>query len=274
MTTAPIKPVLIGRDPDPDELYANFRPIRYRYVMAYLHDTVEKVIGDDGNPDNVTRVAGEVMDVLPLTGVSYGVALYSGTTLSANVYLPDFYLDDMPHPPGNDFERRSHPYQQGAAIGSKFECGNRAIYVMRNDEVVWGGILWTREYSSGSATLAITAMSFDAYAYYRLIRQTLMFTAKINIYKIWYACLQQMLTDFTWKGEQYTKGGKTLYRNSGLDGNDGDRHKHGDTEQDQRVPWTGLTRSWKNKKTGKLVKHSQAPPRDFIERWPNNSPRI
>ena len=38
---------------------------------------------------------------------------------------------------------------RGMPLGSMFEVGNRAIYVMRNEEVVWGGILWTRSYSSG-----------------------------------------------------------------------------------------------------------------------------
>jgi hypothetical protein len=282
VTTTPAQPVLAGPTPDPDELYANFRPIRYRYVMAHLHDHYEEVRGSDGKVipgQSVLRKAGEVIDVLPMTGVSYGVGLYAGTTLGGQIFLPDFYLDQMPHPPANQFERLKHPYQEGAPIGAKFECGNRAIYVMRNEEVVWGGILWTREYSSGSATMSLSAMSWDAYIYYRLIRATIAFNGATNIYKIWYAVLKQLLTDFTWPGvpNGVDSHHNPRYKNSGMEGQDAHRHAGGESEVDQRVPWTGLTRTWYTTDSkGKRHRHdqSQAVARRFQESWQNNSPDI
>jgi hypothetical protein len=78
--------------------------------------------------------------------------------------------------------------------------GNTSLYIMRNDDVVWGGILWSRSYSSTDKTMAITGVSFDAYAYYRRIRKTVKFGTQTDRYTIARMLLRQMLNDFTITG--------------------------------------------------------------------------
>ena len=142
-------------------------------------------------PSTATHKAGELIAVLPMTAVTYAVGMYAGTELTGNVYLPDMSTSTRCHTRRcNDFERRAHPDQQGMPLGSMFECGNRAIYVMRNEKVVWGGILWSRSYTSGTPTLAITALSWEGYVYYRLLRSRSRSTKEINVYTIWYAVLK------------------------------------------------------------------------------------
>jgi len=198
MTT--IQDILQGTRPQQNELYANFKPVRYRYVMAYLHDQVDS--------DGIFHQAGELMAILPMTSVTYGVGIYAGTNMSGNVALPEMQLDLMPHPPLNKYERVPHPDVTGVPVGAMFECGNRAIYVMRNEEVVWGGILWSRDYSSDTPQLAITALSWEGYIYYRLLRLTIGFVAQTNMYTIWYAVLKAAFTDFNWMDDH---DGRDLY---------------------------------------------------------------
>jgi hypothetical protein len=252
-------PVYVGPTADTEGLYSAIKPVRYRYVMTYLHkETV----------DGVVHQPGEVIAVLPMTSVTYTVGMYAGTDMSGDVYLPGVHLDLMAHPPSNDYDRWPHPDQQGETIGSQFKCGNRALYVMRNEKVVWGGILWSRNYSSGSPTMSISGISWDGYIYYRWLRRTIKFAANINMYTIWYAAMKQTLTDFTWDGEEYTDShGVKKYRNSGFIGGEADRitrNAAGKQIKTVSVYWTGITRG--------LV--SNAPTAEFKESWPNNSPNI
>jgi hypothetical protein len=50
--------------------------------------------------------------------------------------------------------------------------GKHALYILRNDECVWGGIIWSREYQAKARSLKITALTFEAYLYSRLWRRT------------------------------------------------------------------------------------------------------
>jgi hypothetical protein len=188
--------------------------------------------------------------------------------MNGNVYLPETYIDLMPHQPGYTYERWPHPEQQGSTVGSMFACGNRAIYVMRNEEVVWGGILWTRSYTSGTPSLQISGISFDGYAYYRWLRRSVVFDPAVNQYIVWYAVLKQMLTDFTWQGtngagknsgmvaKTVGEGTKTTYYKSGP--------KKGKIKTISYTPWTGLTKN----------NHFNANATPYLEVWPNNSPDI
>jgi hypothetical protein len=53
--------------------------------------------------------------------------------------------------------------------------GRTAVYVMRNDVVVWGGIIWARKYQQQSKTLQVDASEFTSYLYHRHIWQTLVY---------------------------------------------------------------------------------------------------
>jgi hypothetical protein len=262
-----ISPIFTAPTAETEGMDASIKPVRYRYVMTYLHaETV----------DGVLHQPGEVIAVLSMTQVNYSVGMYAGTDMNGNVFLPDTYIDLMPHQPGYDYERWPHPEQQGATIGSMFACGNRAIYVMRNEEVVWGGILWTRSYTAGTPSLQISALSFDGYAYYRWLRRSVVFNPAINQYIVWYAVLQQLLTDFTWPGVYVrTKAnGDKVYKNSGMvDAVVGEGQvitkytsgpNKGDIKSISYTPWTGLTRN----------NHFNAKAQTYLDVWPKNSPAI
>jgi hypothetical protein len=230
-----VSPMLNSPVPGTDTMdSASIKPVRYRYVMAYLHDTLDI--------DGVTlHKAGEVLAILPMTSVTYGVGMYSGTEMTGTVYVPEMWLTQMPHTPLNDFARMIHPDQSGVPVGAMFECGNRALYVMRNEKVVWGGILWTRQYTSGSPTLNITGLSWDGYAYYRALRQSVVFLGLTNVYKIWHTVLSQMLNDFTLTGSA-----------------------NGSPAEVGVVPWTGISTTTK----------SNVAPVRYQDSWPNNNPKI
>jgi hypothetical protein len=141
---------------------------------------------------------------------------------------------------------------------------------------VWGGILWSRSYSSGSKTMAITGMSWDAYVYYRLLRKSIVFLGRkvkktvkdkdghdktihvreptVPVYHIWRSVLWNTLHDWNHQDDKHAKLGSVL---------DAIRNPDADPEKYKMVPWTGITRG-----------HSQATARNFQEQWPNNSPNI
>jgi hypothetical protein len=100
-------------------------------------------------------VSNSVIAELPFTGVSYQRVLrkageFSGTipVIAATADL-NIYEATMP--------------------------GRTGIYVMRNDQCVWGGIIWGRKYEESSKQLSIDASEFTSYFYHRHVWQTLLY---------------------------------------------------------------------------------------------------
>lgn len=60
--------------------------------------------------------------------------------------------------------------------------GKTALYVVRNDEAVWGGIIWGRTYDLVGRSLAISASEFTSYLSHRIIWKTYShsFTGKLS----------------------------------------------------------------------------------------------
>ena len=50
-----------------------------------------------------------------------------------------------------------------------------ALWIVRNEQLVWGGIIWTRRYHSDTGLLSLTASTFESYYARRRIRTTLDF---------------------------------------------------------------------------------------------------
>lgn len=50
--------------------------------------------------------------------------------------------------------------------------GKTALYVVRNNECVWGGLIWSRSYSVQSRQLSVSASEFTSYLHHRLIWKT------------------------------------------------------------------------------------------------------
>jgi hypothetical protein len=51
--------------------------------------------------------------------------------------------------------------------------GRTALYAYRNDQIVWGGIIWTREYQASGKALTLTGQTFESYAARRFPRSWL-----------------------------------------------------------------------------------------------------
>jgi hypothetical protein len=51
--------------------------------------------------------------------------------------------------------------------------GRTALYVVRNNECVWGGIIWSRSYSLTERSLSVSASEFTSYFYHRNIWKTI-----------------------------------------------------------------------------------------------------
>jgi hypothetical protein len=97
-------------------------------------------------------LSNEVIAELPLKGVSYERAIKSAGNFSADMPIIDstsaynMYEFTMP--------------------------GKTALYVVRNNECVWGGIIWSRSYSAADRQLSISGSEFTSYFYHRNIWKT------------------------------------------------------------------------------------------------------
>lgn len=61
--------------------------------------------------------------------------------------------------------------------------GRTGVYIMRNGVCVWGGIIWSREYSVKDRTLAVEGAEFLSYLYHRQIWQTIQYGSNfIGVY--------------------------------------------------------------------------------------------
>ena len=93
-----------------------------------------------------------VIAELPFTGVSYERALKTAGSFSGSIPVIDktaaysLYDNTMP--------------------------GRTSLYVVRNGECVWGGIIWSRSYSVIDRNLSVTATEFTSYFYHRNIWKT------------------------------------------------------------------------------------------------------
>jgi hypothetical protein len=98
-------------------------------------------------------LSNQVIAELPFTGVSYERVLRKAGGFSGSVPVIeatkkyDLYETTMP--------------------------GRTGLYVLRNGQCVWGGIIWSRKYDESSKTLTVDASEFPSYFYHRFIWKTL-----------------------------------------------------------------------------------------------------
>jgi hypothetical protein len=97
-------------------------------------------------------LSNAIIAELPFQGVSYERAIKSAGSFSGSIPVIDktsalsLYENTLP--------------------------GRTALYVVRNDECVWGGIIWSRSYSSQNRELSISGSEFTSYFYHRNIWKT------------------------------------------------------------------------------------------------------
>lgn len=100
----------------------------------------------------VDFLTNQVLAEIPFKGVSYERALNAAGSFSGTVPVLDvttaynLYENTMP--------------------------GKTALYVVRNDECVWGGMIWSRSYSLSSRELSVNANEFSSYLYHRNVWKT------------------------------------------------------------------------------------------------------
>jgi hypothetical protein len=98
-------------------------------------------------------LSNQVIAELPFTGVSYERKLIQAGNFSGSIPVIeatkkyDLYETTMP--------------------------GRTGIYVLRNGQCVWGGIIWSRSYDEGSKELTVDASEFTSYLYHRVVWKTL-----------------------------------------------------------------------------------------------------
>jgi len=102
-------------------------------------------------------LTNSIIAELPLTGVSFTQQLNQAGTFNAHLLLSGVNAEDL-----NVFN---------ATIP-----GRNGIYVDRDGVLVWGGVVWGRNYSSSNQELNITAREFESYFERRRITSTTSFT--------------------------------------------------------------------------------------------------
>lgn len=101
------------------------------------------------------RVLGELF----LGNVSLDCQLNNAGNMTAGLSLNDYRMDD------HDVLVRTQP-------------GRTAFWVYRENVIVWGGIIWSREYQSNGKSISITGQTFESYAAKRYPRGVLQKTVK------------------------------------------------------------------------------------------------
>jgi hypothetical protein len=100
----------------------------------------------------VDLMSNELLAEIPFTGVSYSRSLREAGEFSGSIAITEatanlsLYENTLP--------------------------GKTAIYVVRNNVCVWGGIIWTRSYDIVGKTLSISGSEFSSYFYKRVIWKT------------------------------------------------------------------------------------------------------
>ena len=97
-------------------------------------------------------LTNQVVAELPLTDVSYSKALKDAGQMSASVSIG--------------------PSTSPLSLYANTMPGKSGLYVMRNGECVWGGIIWSRDYDIIGKTLNINANEFTSYLHHRNIWKT------------------------------------------------------------------------------------------------------
>lgn len=95
-----------------------------------------------------------IIGELPLTGVSWGQALNEAGTASGHLILSDSRITNTlgTYNASNQF-----------TLDYVTTPSRTALYVERDNQIVWGGVIWSRQYDSASQTLSLGAREFESY---------------------------------------------------------------------------------------------------------------
>lgn len=97
-----------------------------------------------------------VLEDIDLKGVTFTTVLNGQGQLSANLYVPDTVK-------GHLLENATIP-------------GRTGLYVLRDNQPVWGGIIWKRDWDEAAKTYRLTCASWESYAYHVIQRLNKVYT--------------------------------------------------------------------------------------------------
>lgn len=99
-------------------------------------------------------VTGQVLGELPVNNVSLDCQLNSAGNMSSGLRMDDPRLDN------DELIARTYP-------------GRTAFWAYRENTIVWGGMVLSRQYQSDGKSISLTGQTFEAYAYKRYPRLVL-----------------------------------------------------------------------------------------------------
>lgn len=127
-------------------------------------------------------VTNTVLGELPVNNVSLDCQLNSAGNMSAGCRLSDKRIDS------DELIARTIP-------------GKTAFWTYREDQIVWGGILLSREYQSSGKALSLTGQTFECYASRRFPRSVIGTAIQSK------SMGQSAMIDYLWKQLQAPAGG-------------------------------------------------------------------
>jgi hypothetical protein len=98
-------------------------------------------------------ITGEIVMEVPFSGVSWERKVNSAGGFSGSIAADE--------------------YTKAFDLYNTTLPGKHALYVMRNNVCVWGGIIWSRNYSITEKRLEVQAAEFVSYLYHRLFWKTI-----------------------------------------------------------------------------------------------------
>lgn len=101
-------------------------------------------------------ITGSIVMEIPFSGVSWERKISAAGSFSGSIAVP-----------GNLSGERSTGSEDHFDLYNTTLPGKHALYVMRNGICVWGGIIWSRDYSITEKRLNVSALEFVSYFHHR-----------------------------------------------------------------------------------------------------------
>lgn len=120
-------------------------------------------------------ITGTLLSELPLIGVQYSHGVSKAGELSASIPVNQIA--------GLDIYNATLPVT----------C---SLFAMKNGEVMWGGIIWSRTYSPITQAVSVTCATFESYLFRRHLWHTLLYPNTVDQYQVVRNLIDEMQTDF------------------------------------------------------------------------------
>ena len=136
-------------------------PIGYDSPVLYDGSGTSTVSGAARATDGVSAnykfftadlLTNAVLAEIPFKNVSYGRAIKNSGPFSGDIPV-------IPDTASMDLYNSTMP-------------GKTALYVVRDNECMWGGIIWSREYNVIDKTLKVSGLEFPSYLHHRMVWKT------------------------------------------------------------------------------------------------------